>query len=817
VAAGAVDRFVCIHGHFYQPPRDHPGLGVVEQEESARPFHDWNERITNECYAPNTAARILDGRGRIARIVNNFERVSFNVGPTLMSWLDENRPDVSGAIVAADHVSRQRFGGHGNALAQAYNHMILPLASARDRRTQIRWGIRDFEQRFDRSPEGMWLPETAVDVPTLDDLATAGIAFTVLAPHQAHRVRALDASGAPAGDWRVVGERVDPTTPYLVRLPGRRSIVVFFYDGPISRAVAFEQLLDDGRRLSGRLLGALDGRAGPQLVHIATDGETYGHHHRYGDMALAAALEHLDGLADVHLTNYGEFLERFPPRHEAEIAEGTAWSCAHGIERWRSDCGCSSGAGPGWHQRWRAPLRAAFDHLRDAVAQPYADAAAELLADPWSARDDYVDLVLDRSTEAVDDFFGVHAKSDVAALDRVRALQLLELQRHLMLMYTSCGWFFDDVAGVEGTQVLRYAGQAVNLAEELGLGRGLEARLRDDLLAAEGNTAERPNGQVVYDTVIRPERVDAVRVAANFAVASLLTDGPAAASIRRVREWRSDRVDHHVMRAGRARLAVGRVRVTAVTTGEAAVITYGILHLGDHTLVGGARPHASLDSYGAMLEEVRAAFGRADVAGTIRALDRHFDRYPVSLMTLFRDVREAVVQEVLSSTLADAAAVHRALYDDQAPLMRFLTGIGVPLPATLRATAELVLTAELRAAFTALWVDEDEIRRVLDEASTLGIALPVETLAFAAREAVVDRAAALLEAPTDPGVLDRLAAAVAGAQLLPFPVDLWAAQNAVFALDGARSEVSPDLADALGLALDAETGAAVAGAETADA
>ena len=351
--------------------------------------------------------------------------------------------------------------------------------------------------------------------------------------------------------------------------------------------------------------------------------------------------------------------------------------------------------------------------------------------------------------------------------------------------------------------MLQYAGQAVTLAEELGLGAGLEARLRHDLALAEGNTVEQPDGRAVYDQVIRPERVDAVRVAANVAVASLLTDGPAAASIRRLREWRSERLDHHLVRAGRARLALGRVQVTAVTTGEASVVTYGILHLGDHTLVGGARSYGGLDPYGAMLEEVRAAFDRADVAGTIRALDRHFDRHPVSLLTLFRDVREAVVQEVLASTLADAAAVHRALYDDQAPLMRFLSGIGVPLPATLRTTAELVLTADLRTAFAALFVEVDEIRRILDEAATLGISLPTETLAFAAREAVVDRAAALGEAPGDPGALEaagRGGGRRPGAAVPRRPVG--GPERRGRPRRRCPLAVSPELAEDLGLALD---------------
>ncbi|HEY2321618.1 MAG TPA: glycoside hydrolase, partial [Thermoanaerobaculia bacterium] len=323
-------RFIAVHGHFYQPPRENPWLEAVETQDTAHPYHDWNERITFECYAPNASARILDDSDRILRIVNNYATMSFNFGPTLLSWLEVHAPETYAAIIDADRASRARFSGHGSAIAQAYNHIIMPLANARDRRTQVQWGIRDFEHRFGRKPEGMWLPETAVDTDTLEVLAAAGIRFTILEPGQARE----------AG--------IDPTMAYRCNLPSGRSIAIFFYDGPISRAVAFENLLARGEFLANRLAGAFDpSRTHDQLVNIATDGETYGHHHRYGDMALAYALHYIEERELATLTNYGEYLEKHPPVHEVEIRENTAWSCAHGVERWRSDCGCSTGGQAG--------------------------------------------------------------------------------------------------------------------------------------------------------------------------------------------------------------------------------------------------------------------------------------------------------------------------------------------------------------------------------------------------------------------------------------------------------------------------------------
>lgn len=440
------DRYVCIHAHFYQPPRENPWTGSVDREVSAAPWHDWNERITDECYAPNSGVH------------DNCARISFDVGPTLLQWLERERPDVHRAFVASDTSGARLSGGRGGAMAQAYNHMILPLANSRDVRTQVRWGAVDFRHRFGRRPDGMWLPETAVDLSVLEALVDEGIRFTVLAPHQAYLVRSPQAES-----WTPAVEGFDGGRAYRQRLPSGREIALFFYDGVLARGVAFEGLLHDGEEYARRLVGAAESGQAPRLVSVATDGESYGHHHRHGDMALSRALEDLDRDPRVRLTTFANYLDLHPPVWEVQIAERTSWSCAHGVSRWNGDCACGSD-GHATVTAWRTSLRSALDSLRDALASRFEQVGAELLPDPWAARDDYVDCLLDPSQETLDTFLTRHAAPDGSG-DSV--LALLEQQRYAMLMFTSCGWFFGDPEGIEPRQVLRYAARALDLSPRL--------------------------------------------------------------------------------------------------------------------------------------------------------------------------------------------------------------------------------------------------------------------------------------------------------------------------------------------------------------
>ncbi|MGZ4839540.1 MAG: DUF3536 domain-containing protein, partial [Terriglobales bacterium] len=578
-----MDRYICIHGHFYQPPRENPWLAAVEFQESASPYHDWNERICAECYAPNSACRILDDQGRIARITNNYSHISFNFAPTLLSWLEEKAPWTYEQILAADRQSRERFSGHGGALAQAYNHLILPLANPRDKYTQVLWGMRDFQHRFGRDPEGMWLPETAVDLETLECLSSLGIKFTILAPHQALRWR-----NRPWQDWVTCdGGAIDPTRAYQCNLSSGRSISLFFYDGPISHAVAFEKLLSNGENFARRLMtGFNDARTWPQLMHIATDGETYGHHHPRGDMALAYALEYIERNHLARITNYGEFLARHPPTQEVAIAEKTSWSCCHGIERWESDCGCNSGTHLSWNQQWRRPFRDALNWLRDHLAPLYDLEAQPLLRDPWSARDDYIRVVVDRSPWVADAFLARHALPGLSREQQVRALKLLELQRHLMLMFTSCGWFFDELTGLETVQSLQYAGRALQLAREL-LAVDPEEQFLCRLEEAWSNLPAFGSGRQVYERFVRPAMLDLEGVGAHYAISSLF-DGYRGRSY--VYCYSVDLLESRVLESGKARLALGRADVSSRLTREQLTLNFAVLHFGDHNLTAGVRP-----------------------------------------------------------------------------------------------------------------------------------------------------------------------------------------------------------------------------------
>ena len=485
-----MNKFICIHGHFYQPPRENPWLEAITYQESAYPFHDWNERINAECYAPNTRARILDEKGVVIERVNNYSKISFDFGPTLLSWMEFKAPDTYQAVLEADKISRETFSGHGSAMAQCYSHMIMPLADSKDKYTQVYWGIRDFEFRFKRLPEGMWLPETAVDLETLQIMADLGIRFTVLAPHQAGRL--LDH-----------GE-LDINQPYSVRLGAGRSINVFFYNGALSQSLAFENILQDGKCFAEKLMQT-DNTDGPQLLSVATDGETYGHHHKFGDMALAFALKYIDDQVDARLTNFAEYLEKFPPQEEIEIIEKTSWSCAHGVGRWSSNCGCETGGHPEWNQGWRGPLRKALDWFQCRADSIFVEVGKGLFKDPWEARNRYIDIRINRYDR--DTFLAEQCQNSLDESKKVVVLKLLELQSNAMLMYTSCGWYFNDISGIETEQILLYAGKAIQLAEEIS-GEVLEPHFLELLELAESNVLEKGNGSQIYKNVIEKARMD---------------------------------------------------------------------------------------------------------------------------------------------------------------------------------------------------------------------------------------------------------------------------------------------------------------------
>ncbi|HZY58446.1 MAG TPA: DUF3536 domain-containing protein, partial [Candidatus Binataceae bacterium] len=602
-----------IHGHFYQPPRENPWTGAIDREESASPHHDWNERVHAECYRANGYARIVDHLGYVERIVNNYLNLSFNFGPTVLSWLERTHPTTYARIQQADRDSIGRRGGHGNAIAQGYNHAILPLCNERDRRTQIRWGIADFRYRFGRMPEAMWLPETACNDKTLGALIDAGMSFVILAPNQALRVRALESEE----EWRDVSEAsIDPRVPYRYfhRDGSQRSIAIFFYDGPLARGIAFEGALASSENLVERLIAA--GGGDGKLVNVATDGESYGHHFHFADRCIAYALEVLAPQRGLTVTNYGEYLARNPPADEVEIksgphGEGTAWSCIHGVGRWYRDCGCSTGGREGWNQAWRQPLRRALDLLRDRAAACFEDAGGELLRDPWEARDNYIEAILERSH---DDFLARHWRRPLGDADRLRALNLLEMQRAAMLMYTSCGWFFSDISGIETLQVMKYAARVMDLMEE----SDLEVPANDflDILAqASSNIPEMGNGADIFRRLVEPARARPRRIAAHLAITSLARRQAERGVIG---DYSYSKMDYRKRADGRLTLDTCRLALSAGATGRRYAYAAAALHLGGLDFYCALKPDPGVNSFKDSAQRLWERFDTASLPALLR-------------------------------------------------------------------------------------------------------------------------------------------------------------------------------------------------------
>jgi alpha-amylase/alpha-mannosidase (GH57 family) len=728
-----------------------------------------------ECYAPNAAARIMDANCKIDEITNNYSKISFNFGPTVLSWMKEKMPDIYEAIISADKLSQERYGGHGSALAQVYNHMILPLANDTDRYTQVLWGIKDFESRFGRAPEGMWLSETAADTPTLETLAELGIRFTILSPYQASRAKEI----GKRNSRDVNGGQIDPTRPYLIRLPSGRKITVFFYDGPVSRAIAFESLLTSGEAFADRLMSAFnDRRQWDQLVHIATDGESYGHHHRHGEMALAYALHQIETNNLAQLTNYGQYLETHPPSHEAQIHEKSAWSCVHGVGRWMSDCGCNSGGRAGWNQSWRAPLRNSLDWLRDELSPLFEGKGKEFLRDPWGARNEYISVIMDRSQEGRERFFEQQASRPLNEAEKVVALKLMELQRHAMLMYTSCGWFFDEISGLESVQVVQYAARALQLAKEI-FGQDLEPEFLNRFEGAKSNISEHGNGRIIYEKFVKPPMIDWPQAEAHYAISSLFHE---YGQRTRIFSFSFEDQDRQLLTAGKTRLAIGRTRILSEITHESKELSHGVLYLGEHNLTGAIKKFDSKESYDSMFLEIKGAFDGADYPETIRLIDRHFGGAPFSLKSLFKDEQRKILRDILTSTHEDLESRFRLITERYTPLMKFLQNVGAPLPAGLETAREYVLHEDIRHALEAEPVNLERLQSLILEAQTSKRNVLDADISFVVKnrlEQMIEQLAA------EPAQISRISALDQLARLvmpLPLGLNLWKVQNTYWEL-----------------------------------
>lgn len=770
-----MNRYVCIHGHFYQPPRENPWLEHIELQDSARPYHDWNERINDECYAPNTASRILNSDRKIIDVVDNYPKISFNFGPTLLSWMEDKAPEIYRDIVKADKKSQKRFSGHGSAIAQPYNHMIMPLANEEDKRSQVIWGIEDFKHRFGRDPEGMWLPETAVDLVTLDILAEQGIKFTILAPHQAKRIKKIGEE-----EWKDVSEEeINPKRPYLCRLPSGRTINLFFYDGPISKDVGFGDLLADGEKFANRLLDAFSekGEEG-QIVNIATDGETYGHHHRFGDMTLAKCLHEIESSDTADLTIYGEYLENNPPKYEVEIFENTSWSCSHGVERWKNDCGCDTGTHPDWNQKWRAPLREALNWLRDTLIPIYEREIGPYIKDPWKARNQYIKVILNRSEQNVRELLDEIAEKELSREETIKTLKLLEMQRHAMLMFTSCGWFFDEISDVEPVQILQYAARAMQIAQEF-TGENLEHSFLEILENAPSNVPEYSNGAEIFRKLVKTSIVDFDRLAAHYSVSSLFEDYEKET---KVHCFTVEKEMYEMEEIGEQKLAGGKLLIQSDITWEEKKIAFSVLHMGGHNIIGGVISDFDEEHFSSIFEEIMEAFSKSNISEAFHLIDESFGENNYSLWHLFKDEQRKVLKQILEPKIEEIKTQLQQSHEDIYPTIRAMKEIEVPLPKSFRIISEYVLNSNLKDLLRQEEMDTDHLKRLVEKIEEEQIELDEETISFEASQKINTLVERLTENPKDDSMLKEINNTLKTLNVLELDLNLWKAQNAYFSI-----------------------------------
>jgi len=791
-------RYICIHGHFYQPPRENPWTEVVEVEDSAYPYHDWNARITAECYAPNAASRILDASTTIIDIVNNYQTISFNFGPTLLAWLELNNPQVYSAILDADKESIKHFSGHGSAIAQGYNHIIMPLATTRDKCTQIIWGIQDFIFRFRRFPEGMWLPETAVDLETLELLADQGIKYTILTPTQALRVKKPDENR-----WtEVQKDTFDCSMPYTCRLREGKSIAVFFMEEKIGQELAFGSLLENGEAFADRIVGSFPGYMGESgLISVVSDGETYGHHHRFADMALAYALYSIQQRQTATITIFGEYLAAHPPVYEVEIRENTSWSCPHGIERWRSNCGCRtrgttlreddyhsqnpSRSGDAqkpadktpstWNQRWRRGLREAMDRLRDELIPIYESRMAGLVLDPWTARDDYIAVILDRSPEAREQFILRHAARALTGEEKILVLRLLEMQRHALLMYTSCGWFFDDISGIESVQVMQYACRAMQLAQEVS-GTDLQPLFMSYLLEAESNVSRHGNGAAIYRNYVGRTIVDQKRILFNYAL-SLLVKDPESVPIRRYTKLAES---HEIAEFGKTRLVIGTLALRSEITGEENRLEYSVIHLGTYEFIGGIRTFSGDASFAQMKDHFKAAIQQDDIPLLVNLMEKEFGTEIYSLWHLFKDEQRETLFFLMDSTLEDLESSFRQIYRDQITLIHAMREMRIPVPRVIEDPVWYILNKDLKMALLDKEISRQKIQHLVSEMIRGEFSADKNTLDFTASNLIASLTKKLTSAPDDVAAMQEICDLFRILSPLSLRYDLWESQNDYF-------------------------------------
>ncbi len=684
-------KYLTIHGHFYQPPRENPWLEEIEIQDSAKPYHNWNSRISAECYEPNAMSRIVDGGNKILNIVNNYELMSFNFGPTLLSWMQKYAKNAYKKILMADKNSQKRFSGHSCAMAQVYNHIIMPLANARDKETQIVWGIKDYESRFGHKPEGIWLAETAVDEETLEALVKQGIKFTVLSPFQAQCIKKIEGN-----EWYDVSwGSIDPSMPYRYYIKGsedNKYIDLFFYDGTISKSVAFDNLLMDGQKFANRLNdGYNPARGRAQLVNIATDGESYGHHTKFGDMALSYVLSVKAKELGFEITNYGEFLEKFPPTYQVEIKPESSWSCCHGVGRWQEDCGCSTGGQLGWNQRWRAPLRKALDDLRNELIIICQIEGDKLFHNFWHARNNYIDVILDRSRENVENFLEMYSKKKLNQKEKIKALKLLEIQRQAMLMYTSCGWFFSEISGIETVQIMKYAARAIELAKDF-TDLDLEKKFVATLSKATSNIKEYGDGKNIYEKFVKKSIVSIKQIVGHYAISSIFVD---FSELEEIYCYKLKKINYKKIKKDDAVLVFGRVEVTSEITFEKWDMSFALTATGDGETCCVVQETDKIENMPKIKKEMEKTFFGSKNIDVMQTFKEYFANECFTLKEVLIDRRKTLLSKIMEQRLAGLGQTYKDVYQNLKGSVGHLIDLGLDVPEVFRLAAKYTISTNL--------------------------------------------------------------------------------------------------------------------------
>lgn len=703
--------FLTIHGHFYQPPRENPWLEAIELQDSALPFHDWNERINKECYNPNSVSKIVDSRNRILDVVNNYEYMSYNFGPTLLSWMEQFAPLTYERIIKADIESIAEHNGHGNAIAQVYNHIIMPLANEHDKETQIKWGIRDFEYRFGRKPEGMWLAETAVDDDTLRILEANGIKFTILSPYQADKFKKKGDKEWTDVSWG----NIDPARSYKYNIksaPGK-SIDLFFYDGAISRSVAFDELLKDGNKFIKRLKeGVSDCRDFPQIVNIATDGESYGHHTKFGDMALAYVLKVKAKDEGFKITNYAEYLEKYRSDCEVEIKQASSWSCFHGVGRWKEDCGCSTGGHPGWNQKWRKPLREALDYLRDELVIIFEQEGPKYFDNVWEVRNNYIDVILDRNEMNVKKFQQENFKPDLSDEQKVHAMELLEIQRQAMLMYTSCGWFFSEISGIETVQIMKYAARAMQLATKFS-NKDLETHFLEILSEAKSNIPEHGTGKDIFERFVKPSIVTTKQIASLWALSSLYQDFEDEESVYC---YTIKKEAYKKVQKGSSTFVVGHIEIQSKITLQKSNVMFALMQYSGGDFHCAIKEYSDDFEFNKIKTNLIKTFLMNPLTEIIRSMDECFGKEYFTLKDIFIEERRKILQILLKGKLEKFSQTYQVMYDEGKGSIYHLQGLGLKIPDEFKISAAYALSHKFNdiVVHSGGFLDEDSIQQATD-------------------------------------------------------------------------------------------------------